>query len=177
MTIKLINNQNNIKLLKNKNTLILLIFNNLKLITIFFNKDTELFFDLSTNTLTYKQKIVNFFIKPITLEINRLVFSLNYYWNMKIKFKGKGLKIRKFKKKSIKFFFYRSHLNLIIFKKTRVKKKRKTKILIFKKNKKKLFFLKKLILSIRSINKYTLRGLRTSRQLVKKRSGKKSTYM
>jgi hypothetical protein len=56
-------------------------------------------------------------------------------------------------------------------------KKHKYKFFLSKNNKRKLNLLKTMVLNIRPINTYTKRGLRSSRQLILKRTGKKSTYV
>jgi ribosomal protein L6P/L9E len=112
-----------------------------------------------------EKKIIETFIK-----------TWNVYFFQKIKFTGKGYKIKK-KKKSIKFFFGRSHLTTIFFKKISIKRLTKYKLFFFTKKYETVKFINSLIKKIRKINIYTKRGLRFSRQKIYKKTGKKSSYM
>lgn len=112
-----------------------------------------------------EKKIVETFIK-----------TWNVYFFQKIKFTGKGYKIKK-KKKSIKFFFGRSHLTTIFFKKISIRRLTKYKLFFFTKKYETVKFINSLIKKIRKINIYTKRGLRFSRQKIYKKTGKKSSYM
>ncbi len=112
-----------------------------------------------------EKKIIETFIK-----------TWNVYFFQKIKFTGKGYKIKK-KKKSIKFFFGRSHLTTIFFKKISIRRLTKYKLFFFTKKYETIKFINSLIKKIRKINIYTKRGLRFSRQKIYKKTGKKSSYM
>lgn len=96
----------------------------------------------------------------------------------KIKFKGKGFRIKFFKKiKIIKFFFGKSHKTFIFLKNINKKKINKYKFYIIGINKQKILKIVEKILKIKKINIYTLRGLRKNRQIIFKRKGKKGTYI
>ena len=112
-----------------------------------------------------EKKIIGTFIKTWSI-----------YFFQKIKFTGKGYKIKK-KKKSIKFFFGRSHLTTIFFKKINIRRLTKYKLFFFTKKYETVKFINSLINKIRKINIYTKRGLRFSRQKIYKKTGKKSSYM
>lgn len=112
-----------------------------------------------------EKKIIGTFIK-----------TWSVYFFQKIKFTGKGYKIKK-KKKSIKFFFGRSHLTTIFFKKINIRRLTKYKLFFFTKKYETVKFINSLINKIRKINIYTKRGLRFSRQKIYKKTGKKSSYM
>jgi ribosomal protein L6P/L9E len=102
--------------------------------------------------------------------------ALNVYFYEKIKFTGKGFRIRyKRKKKLIKFYFGRSHLTWVYFRNIKVKRPHKYKFLIYKSSLKQINILSKKIKQIKPINIYTKRGLRTKRQKIYKRKGKKNT--
>lgn len=99
-------------------------------------------------------------------------------WNFKkFRYHGKGYKIKKFNKLSkITFRFGRSHWTKLLFNKNFVLIKRTKKnsyCCISIKNNTFLSF-KLLIKRIKGINKYTKRGVRLTRQFVKKRFGKVS---
>ena len=100
------------------------------------------------------------------------------YLLSKIKFKGKGFRIRFFKKiKLVKFFFGKSHKSFIYFKNIIIKRINKYKFILKNINKQQLLINSSKVTNIRPINYYTLRGLRVSRQTIYKRKGKKGTYI
>lgn len=139
-----------------------------------------MFFDRNTNCISFKkynfEKKFNFLFK----KIQKIIFLFENIFFNKIKFKGKGFRVR-FKKKNkiLKFTFGHSHINYIFinFKKVKIKKLGKYKYIIKSKNKFILNKLSKDICKIRSINLFTKRGIRLGRQVVFKRKGKKSTYI
>lgn len=89
----------------------------------------------------------------------------------KIKFTGKGYKIKKNSKKSLMLLFNRSHITTIWWRNIFIKKLKKYKIYI-KCNavNKKII---ETIINIRSVNIFTKKGLRLSRQVLLKKKGKK----
>jgi hypothetical protein len=89
----------------------------------------------------------------------------------KIKFSGKGYKIKKNCKQSLVLLFNRSHMTTIWWKNIILKKLKKYKLYI-KCNYKNLL-LTQTILNIRPVNIFTKKGLRSSRQILKKKKGKK----
>lgn len=114
--------------------------------------------------------------------INNLNRSVNFYFTKKINFSGKGYKIRKVHKtlknsiqKSLMFYFNKSHLNIIYFFGLKIKKIKKTKLLILTTNSKNLNLIINLVLNIKHFNPFTSKGLRLSRQVVYKKIGKKSS--
>jgi hypothetical protein len=101
--------------------------------------------------------------------------TLCYYW--KLRFTGKGYKIKKTKlKKSFKLYFGRSHFQYIFSGGLSYKKLSKYRLLLRSNNKKKLNRVMRLTLTARPLNNFTKRGLRCTRQFILKRPGKKSTY-
>lgn len=109
--------------------------------------------------------------------LNNLAFSLSRFWFTKISFKGKGFKIKRRKRtKSIKFFFYHSHVNTILVKRAKLKQKKKNKIILKFWQEQNFKHTEQKIVNIRGLNIFTKRGLRASRQLVFKKAGKKSNY-
>jgi hypothetical protein len=94
---------------------------------------------------------------------------------MKFKYRGKGFKVKKFNKLSkITFRLGKSHWTKVLYNKRvmQVKRtKKNTYCCVTIKNKTFNDF-KNLIFKIKGINRYTKRGLRLTRQLVKKRFGK-----
>ena len=165
-------NYNFILIKKNKNYIY--IYNNI------------FYFTIITHALTFIEENSNSVIidnfdskKKKELEkkiINNFIKNLNLYFFQKIKFNGKGYKIKK-KKKSIKFFFGKSHLTTIFFKKINIRRLTKYKLFFYTKKYETIKFVFSLINKIRKINIYTKRGLRFSRQKIFKKTGKKSSYM
>jgi len=168
----------NLKILKKNNNFLIYIYNNFYFLKLILDKSSQLFFEENSMTLVIQFKFLKNNNKILENLINDLIFSLNHLWFAKIKFTGKGYKIKRYRpKKSIDFFFYHSHWTVIIFKNLRLIKKHKYKFYISKNNKRKLNLALRMILKIRPVNTYTKRGLRNSRQLILKRTGKKSTYI
>lgn len=178
-----INISNNLKfnIIKKKNFLFLVIFNNSIFMKYVISRHSVINVLKDLNLVIVNTKFLNEFAllsNTITL-INKSVTS---YFSKKITFSGKGYKIRKFYKplelkfnKFIVFYFNRSHLNIIYFFDTIIKKLKKSKILICNINYKNLQLMSKLILNVRNHNIFTSKGLRTSRQLIYKKIGKKSS--
>ncbi len=158
----------------NKNNIYIYIYNKIFYFTIM--TKFNIFIEENTNAIIIEnfdskkkkeleKKIIETFIK-----------TWSVYFFQKIKFTGKGYKIKK-KKKSIKFFFGRSHLTTIFFKKINIRRLTKYKLFFFTKKYETVKFINSLIKKIRKINIYTKRGLRFSRQKIYKKTGKKSSYM
>ncbi len=116
----------------------------------------------------------------IANKINKNLFVFENTFFEKIKFKGKGFRVR-FKKKNkiLKFTFGHSHINYAFLngKTTKIKKIGKYKYFFKNKSSSKLLSFLKKICSIKPINMYTKRGIRLGTQVIFKRKGKKSTYI
>lgn len=166
-----------ITIIKKQNIINYYMYNNFYFLKLLQNQTKNiLFFDSETNTIVIKS--FNFKNYNSLFKNKFKIFStaLNVYFYEKIKFTGKGFRIRyKKKKKLIKFFFGRSHLTWIFFRNIKLKRPHKYKFIISKSSKTKLLFLTKKIKNIKPINIYTKRGLRTKRQKIYKRKGKKNT--
>ena len=89
----------------------------------------------------------------------------------KIKFTGKGYKIKKNTKQSIVLLFNRSHTTTLWWSGVFLKKLKKYKMYI-KYNKPDMLIINS-ILNIRPINIFTKKGLRCARQILLKKKGKK----
>lgn len=101
--------------------------------------------------------------------------ALFYY--TKIKFTGKGYKIKKIKKKeSLKLYFGRSHFNYLFGGGLNLKKVSKYRLLLISNNQKKNNTVTKILCSTRWLNKFTKRGLRPLKFFILKRPGKKTNY-
>ena len=144
------------------------LFNNFKIENINFNSNN--------NFLIIRKNNFDFAINKNNKNINGFLYTWKYFLFSKIKFKGKGYKILYNKnKKNMKFFFNKSHISILIFKKLVIKKNLKNKFILI--SKKKFEQLIILIVKVRLINIFTLRGLRNSKQIILKRKGKKSSYI
>jgi len=142
------------------------------------NNDDGFFFDNQTGSISSKKK-KRLISVPITSNYitYKYILMLNHYWYKKIKFKGKGWKMRSSKKMGvIRLVFGRSHITYILINKYFLKKLGKYKFIIAAKNYKKLCIGSKTIRSVRPVNTYTKRGLRNSAELILKRKGKQSVY-
>lgn len=136
------------------------------------------FFDKWSNSIVFFDKNVNSNITKVENSFSAFFKSVNLYFYSKIKFKGKGFRIKFLKKsKIIKFFFGRSHITFIVIKNICKKRINKYKFILKSINKKSLNKLSKKITNIKKFNVYTLRGIRKSKQIIFKRKGKKGTYI
>lgn len=107
--------------------------------------------------------------------LKNIIYHINFLYFKKIKFSGKGFRIKKNKKKkNFKLQFNKSHITILFLKKILLKKIKKSKFMLVFLNKKYLNLISKKILKINYINIYTKRGLRFSRQKLKKKMNKKN---
>lgn len=161
---------NNINfLLLNKNYIYIYNSNNFTLINVSF---FDICFNNFIKTINLRKK--NYLNLKINKNfINLFLFSWENFFFSKIYFIGKGFKIKKIKNNTYLNFNY-SHMNLLINQKNIIKKIQKNKLLIFGKNinefKKSLNY----IINIKKLNKYTIRGLRATKQIVYKKKRKNS---
>lgn len=167
------------KNLKQKNKLTIILYNKNISLTMA-GKLSSVKIDLESYCLKFKRCLntdsnqLNFGFN----EINKYLKTFEIYFFIKIKFKGKGFKIKFNKKlKLIKFFFGRSHITYYKLKKIKLKKINKYKFLLKSFNLSKLKKTASNITFIKPMNLYTLRGIRLSRQYIYKRKGKKSSYI
>jgi ribosomal protein L6P/L9E len=110
--------------------------------------------------------------------LNLFFKGLNYYYFSKIKFKGKGYKMRFYEDgKFINFHFGTSHKTIVQYKNTKLNILGKYKFILLNSNYHSLQNVIKKTLYIKYINIYTLRGLRLSKQIILKRTGKKGSYV
>lgn len=140
----------------------------------------KIYFDKNTNCVIFNKNQLKNNWNLILNKFNKNIFVFENIFFNKIKFKGKGFRVR-FKKnnKILKFTFGHSHINYVFINSNRTIVKRLGKYKYVFKNKNNLkmnFFLQK-ICNIKPINMYTKRGIRLGRQIIYKRKGKKSTYI
>lgn len=168
---------NNLKIVKKKNYSILNVHNKARLLKIITPENSSVIYNPNTYNIEISLQRTFAFYKLFETHFNNLLFSFNRLWHIKIKFAGKGFKIkRKRKTKSIKFYFYYSHINVIILKNAKLKQRKKNRFIIKTWDKYNLVKAFKQIVSIRSLNIYTKRGIRIAKQVVFRKTGKKSNY-
>lgn len=132
------------------------------------------YFDPTTTSFSTIFNYINLFSKLFANHItdhNKMLIAWNKIYIKKIKFKGKGYKFTK-QKNQLSLFFNHSHITETLFVNTFFYRQRKFKFLLLNKNQTTLMQIVTKILSTRIINKYTKRGLRTSRMCLYKRKGK-----
>lgn len=158
---------------KNEKTVHIFVYNNVIFLKLRINTK-NLYLDKETNTIKLLFNECDNHIVYMNNTINKFLKNLYSYHFLKIKFKGKGYKIKILrKKKMIQFFFGVSHIKVTFLKKIIIKKLSKYKFLLKSKS---IHTLKKIsnkIINVRKINPYTLRGLRLSKMVIIKRKGKK----
>lgn len=136
----------------------------------------NLSYDRTTSCLTflffYKNNFYNIFFKTflnIFLQFARIFFK-------KLKFKGKGYYIYKNIRNTIALQFGYSHLFYLYSYFTNVKFITKTSILIFGLSAPRVVKAGKSLFRIKPINIFTGKGIRFSRQIIYKKTGKISSY-
>nr|YP_004841721.1 Ymf60 [Ichthyophthirius multifiliis]AEL89263.1 Ymf60 [Ichthyophthirius multifiliis] len=137
----------------------------------FINLNTDLFFNKFTNTLLINNFEKNYFLKTLVAELNKFLFSLDNIFFKKIKFTGKGFKIKK-KKNNISLFFNTAHINLFLSIKNITIRLNKSKYIIIKSNYNDLIMDSYLFKNVKPNNIFTKRGIRISRQIIIKKKGK-----
>jgi hypothetical protein len=133
-------------------------------------------FDVNLNSITAiidNNNELDIFEKNV---FKKFIKSLDCYFFLKIKFKGKGYKIKYSKKrKFMRFFFGRSHITFMKYKNVIIKKTLKYKFVLKSNNLEKLKFVGNKTKNIKNVNIFTSRGIRISRSVLFKRRGKKNT--
>lgn len=126
------------------------------------------------------QGCATLFFKTKKIEVikkKKIFFSNLFFFFKKFKFKGKGYKIKKSKiRNTLKFFFGFSHKKILFIGALAFKKIKKFKFIAISTRIKPLLILKNFISGVKPLDLYTKRGLRLSRQITRKRPGKKKTY-
>lgn len=131
------------------------------------------------NTAVHNVCTLNYLFKKKNLNKMYLNFfySFNFFFFRKFKFIGKGYKIKKVKnKKSFKMFFGYSHKIFIVPGGLQLRKLTKYKLFLITNMRLKEKLTSPRLQRIRTLNLFTKRGLRATKQKIFKRPGKKSTY-
>ena len=108
--------------------------------------------------------------------VKNVLFLFTSFFFKKIKFRGKGYYLYKDSRNTITPQFGYSHRIYIYSFFNKVLFLSKTKLIVFGLNKKDVLSSTLLIKSKRSINLYTLRGVRFASQIIYKKTGKVSLY-
>ena len=105
--------------------------------------------------------------------INNLLIDWLIIFNFKVKFSGKGYKLIK-QSNCLNLYLNTSHKQWVFFFETISIKLHKQKFLFLNKNFNKLLFILVDLIKTRPINIYTKRGLRSNKQRVLRKVGKRS---
>jgi hypothetical protein len=123
--------ENSVKILKSSGELRIEIFNKNRVFKIFIPNYYTVRYDSSTKSLEILKNFVDNYYQIIDAHLNDMLFNFNRLWHVKLKFMGKGFKIKRRRRtKSIKFYFYYSHVNVIILKKAKLKQRKKNRFII-----------------------------------------------
>lgn len=133
-------------------------------------------FDKNASTIVMSSIYVNNYTLTYWTFFNQMFLSFNRPYFLKIKFKGKGYYIYKNKRNTITPQFGYAHRIYKYTFFTSIKFRTKTSIIIFGLLKNDLITSGLLIKNMRSINIFTGRGVRFSRQIIYKKVGKVSSY-
>lgn len=158
-------NNNNLSIFNKKKHVYVYVYNSTYCCFLKFSKNLKI--KLKTNTTL---EMVNVCKKSV-LKVSKYLHQFFFCNFVKIKFTGKGYKIKKNNKKSMILLFNRAHITVMWWNNIIIKKLKKYKIYI-----KYTLKMKKIIerlLNTRSINIFTKKGLRKSRQILFKKKGKK----
>lgn len=162
---------------KEKNLINLFTYNNFYQFRLpFFKKFLSMSYDNLTNVI-----IVNFFLKNNFFSIfwnffRILFFSFSKFFFKKLKFKGKGYYIYKNIRNTIALQFGYSHVFYLYSYLVVVKFITKTTILIMGNNYENVINNAYTLFNVKKINIFTGKGIRFSRQVIYKKTGKVSSY-
>lgn len=167
----------NLNCLKSKNYLFYFYSNfyyfylplNLKPLDIFF-------FDNQLKTLQLQKTFNNNFFNVYWTNFKIIFYSFSYLFFKKMKFKGKGYYAYRGKRNTIAMQFGYSHLLRVFAYKIGLKFNTKTSIFMFGINKNDLFKITYNFKNKRPLNIFTGKGIRFTRQIVYRKTGKVSSY-
>ncbi len=134
------------------------------------------FFDTQINVLEIRSFYKNDFYGLFWNAIKIAFSQLSKLFFVKLKFKGKGYYIYKNYRSTIATQFGYSHIRVLYSYFINVKFLSKTCVFVFGVNKRNINFLTKSFFQIRPINIFTGKGIRFSKQIIYKKTGKISSY-
>lgn len=133
-------------------------------------------YDSQTNSLIFQFFYKNNFYSLFWNFFKIIFYSFSRIFFKKLKFKGKGYYIYKNNRNTIALQFGYSHLLYLYSFFITVKFLTKTTILMFGINNKDLLFNSNYLYNIKKINIFTGKGIRFSRQILYRKTGKVSSY-
>lgn len=150
---------------RNKLNTYLYIYNERYFLLIKFSKKSNLSIK-NTNTVAINNAYADLFVK-----MDNFLKQFHKSEYKKIKFTGKGYKIKKNTNKSIILLFNRAHITTIWWRNVNILKLKKYKMYVkYTKYNKEIV---DKILGVRIVNIFTKKGLRLARQILYKKKGKK----
>lgn len=164
----------NISIFNKKKQFLIYVYSNFNYTYLNINKKLKLKIK-NDKSVTIEKEILYYYnintTTDIKLKINYFLNQIKYYIGVKIKFAGKGYKIKKKTKNSILFLFNRSHITTLWYKNIKIKKLKKYKLYLIYTN---IYNnITNTLIKIRKINIFTKKGLRKSRQTLIKKKGEK----
>lgn len=142
----------------------------------FLNKFLLLKYDYQLNVLIFSFFFKNNFYSLFWNYFKLIFYSFSRIFFCKLKFKGKGYYIYKNNRNTLALQFGYSHLLYLYSFFLNIKFLTKTSILLFGINFKDIYFLGYSFYKIKPINIFTGKGIRFSKQLIYKKTGKVSSY-
>lgn len=162
---------------KNSNNSIVYIYSSIYFFKYFIkNTYLDLKFDRNSNLLVMKNFYNSSFYPFYSKVFNDLYRSLTSFFFLKLKIKGKGYYIYKNFRNTITHQFGHSHRTYIYSYYVNVKFLSKTAFFLYGSSKSDIFKVGRLVRKSKYINIFTGRGVRFSRQVVYKKTGKVSSY-
>ena len=136
----------------------------------------NIWFDSNASSFILCNMYENNFTKLYLYNLNQLLTLCNSPFYLKLKFKGKGYYIYKNYRTTITPQFGFAHRHYIYASYTNVKFRTKTSIMLFGTSHNDLMQIGREVKKLRSINIFTGRGVRFSKQIIYKKTGKVSSY-
>ena len=133
-------------------------------------------YDKNSNSILFKFSFINNYYSLFWNYFKILFYSFSKVFFKKLKFKGKGYYIYKNNRNTIALQFGYSHMYYLYSFFVSVKFLTKTTILIFGLNFNDIIKNSYNLFNIRQINIFTGKGIRFSRQIIYKKTGKVSSY-
>lgn len=136
----------------------------------------DFYFDTNTKVVLFNYLYKNNFFNTYWNFYKNIFFSFTKVFFKKLKFKGKGYYIYKTIRNTVATQFGHSHMSRLFNFNVGLKFISKTMVLFYGINKNDLVLRSKLFYSKKPINIFTGRGIRFSRQIIYKKTGKVSSY-
>lgn len=164
-------NNNNFSVFKKNDNIYLYIYNKYYFCLIKFNNSIKINITNQTTLKIIQTKNWSNIFKSDIKKLDFFIKQFNFSNFTKIKFTGKGYKIKKNSNKSVILLFNRAHITTLWWKNVTVLKLKKYKLYL--KYDYKNYNIINTIVNVRYINIFTKKGLRFARQILLKKKGKK----